>query len=159
MGGGWGGDISEAPNLTQIWRWNAICPAHLPYSTKFYTSHAAAAETPVSWNAEHLLIITADISIALNLIDKGEHTALYKINDNVYIKTKKIINDSSHNIVTSHEHTHTRTHTHTQTHTASRYSAHNCASLTLSALQSWVTIKTSPNCLLIVPPLFFLIMP
>ena len=32
-------------------------------------------------------IILAVISVALYLTDKGEHTALYKINENVYIKT------------------------------------------------------------------------
>ena len=33
------------------------------------------------------VVITAVISMAPYLTDKGEHTALYKINKNVYIKT------------------------------------------------------------------------
>ena len=39
-----------------------------------------------------LIIIIAIISVALYLTDKGEHTVLYKINNNGYIKTWKIIN-------------------------------------------------------------------
>ena len=38
------------------------------------------------------MVITV-ISIMLYLTIKDEHTALYKINNNVYIKTAKIIND------------------------------------------------------------------
>ena len=38
-----------------------------------------------------ITIITAVFSISLYLADKGERTALYKINKNVYIKTSKII--------------------------------------------------------------------
>ena len=37
-------------------------------------------------------IIIAVISIAPYLNDKDEHTALYKINSNLYVKTSKIIN-------------------------------------------------------------------
>ena len=55
-------------------------------------------------------IIIAVISIALYLTDMGELTALYKINNNVYIKTSKIINY----VVIILYHTHTHTHTHTQ---------------------------------------------
>ena len=45
----------------------------------------------VGWGSD--LVIIAVVSIALYLTtDKGEHTALYKINNNVYIKTSKIIN-------------------------------------------------------------------
>ena len=70
-----------------------------------------------------LLIITAVISIASYLTDKGEHTAFYKINNNVYIKNSKIINYyivlilySSHtHHIRKHTHTHTRTHAHTHT--------------------------------------------
>ena len=36
-----------------------------------------------------IIIIIAVISIAPYLADKGEQTALYKINNNVYIKTLK----------------------------------------------------------------------
>ena len=36
-------------------------------------------------------IVTAVISIAQYLTDKGEHTALYKILNNVYIKSSKKI--------------------------------------------------------------------
>ena len=52
-------------------------------------------------------IIIAVISIALYLTDRGELTALYKINNNVYIKTSKIINY----VVIILYHTHTHTHT------------------------------------------------
>ena len=52
------------------------------------------------------MIITAVISIALYLIDKGEHTALYKINNNVYLKTSKII--YKHNTVILQHHIRTR---------------------------------------------------
>ena len=36
-----------------------------------------------------IIIIIAVISIAPYLTDKGEHTAIFKINDNVYFKTSK----------------------------------------------------------------------
>ena len=36
-----------------------------------------------------LLIIMAVISIASCLTDKNDHTAIYKINNNVFIKIKK----------------------------------------------------------------------
>ena len=36
-----------------------------------------------------ITIIITVIFIALYLTDKGEHTTLYKINNNVYIKTSK----------------------------------------------------------------------
>ena len=39
----------------------------------------------------YIIIITAVVSIASYLIDKGEPTALYKINNNVYIETSEII--------------------------------------------------------------------
>ena len=39
-----------------------------------------------------MIIIITIISIAPYLTDKGVHTALYKINNNVCIKTSKIIN-------------------------------------------------------------------
>ena len=39
-----------------------------------------------------MTIIIMVISIALYLSDKGEHTALYKIVSNVYIRTSKILN-------------------------------------------------------------------
>ena len=39
-----------------------------------------------------LIIIIIVVSIAPYLTDKDEHTALYKICSNVYIKTSKIIN-------------------------------------------------------------------
>ena len=38
-----------------------------------------------------IIIITAAVSIAPYLTDNGEHTALYKINKNVYIETSKTI--------------------------------------------------------------------
>ena len=37
--------------------------------------------------ASFIIIIIAIISIALHLIDKGEHIVLYKINKNAYNKT------------------------------------------------------------------------
>ena len=43
--------------------------------------------------------------MALYLTDRGEHTVLYKINDNVYIKTWKILN-FAHSLSLSHTHTH-----------------------------------------------------
>ena len=63
------------------------------------------------WN-KFLLIIIVVIFIAPYLTDRGEHTTLYKNNNNVYIKTSKIVYD--HNIVfLTHACAHTRTHTHT----------------------------------------------
>ena len=66
------------------------------------------------------------ISIVPYLTGKGEHTVLYKNNNNVYIKTSKIINYiviilySSHThtyaCMCVHAHTHSHTHTHTQAH-------------------------------------------
>ena len=63
------------------------------------------------------MIIIAVIYIALYLTNKGEHTTLYKINNNIYIKTFKknyiIIWYSLH----THTHMHTDAHTHTHAHT------------------------------------------
>ena len=42
-----------------------------------------------------IIIIIGVISIAPYLIRSGEHTALYKINNYVYIKTSELINDNS----------------------------------------------------------------
>ena len=53
--------------------------------------------------------LTAVISIALY------HTVLYKINNNVYIKTSNIINYIIIILYSSHTHTHTHTHTHIYT--------------------------------------------
>ena len=82
-----------------------------------------------------IIIIIAFIAIAPYLIDKGDHTARYKINKNMCQKTSKII--YKHNIVfLAHAHTHTharthaRTHAHTHTHTHSR--ARTCF-----AAQNW----------------------
>ena len=36
-------------------------------------------------------MITEVISVALYLTDKGEHTMLYKFNNNVYIKTSALL--------------------------------------------------------------------
>ena len=41
-----------------------------------------------------MIIITAVISLAPYITDKGELTALYRTNNDVYIKTSKIINYS-----------------------------------------------------------------
>ena len=70
------------------------------------------------------VIIIVVISIAPHLANISPHlaTAHYKINNNVYMKTSKII--FSHNIVFLTQsdthlcaHAHTRAHTHTHTHT------------------------------------------
>ena len=57
-----------------------------------------------------IIIITAVISIAPYFTDKGEFTALYKININVYIKTSKVIYYIAIIFYSSHTHTHTHTH-------------------------------------------------
>ena len=48
------------------------------------------------------------------MTNKGKHTALYKINNNVYIKTSKVINYIVIILYFSHAraHTHARTHAH-----------------------------------------------
>ena len=48
------------------------------------------------------------ISIEPYLTDKGEHTALYKINNIVYIKTSKRINYTVIILYFPHTHTHTQ---------------------------------------------------
>ena len=53
-------------------------------------------------------------SIAPYLTDKGLHTALYKINNNVHIKTSKWYKFNRHDIVFLTHHT-TNTHTHSHT--------------------------------------------
>ena len=63
-----------------------------------------------------MVIIIVVISIAPCLTDKGEQTALYKINNNVYIKTSKILNY----IVIILHYTHTHACTHARTHTCVR---------------------------------------
>ena len=62
-----------------------------------------------------MIIVIAVISIAPYLTDKGEHTSLYKINNNVYSKTSKILNYVV--IILHYTHTHTRARTHARTHT------------------------------------------
>ena len=57
-----------------------------------------------------IITIIAVISVVLYLIDKSEHTMLYKINKNVYIKTSKIF--SYVDIIMYFLHTCTHTHTH-----------------------------------------------
>ena len=37
------------------------------------------------------MIITTVIGIPPDLTNKGEHTALYKVNKNIFIKTSKIV--------------------------------------------------------------------
>ena len=41
--------------------------------------------------SQTIIVILGTISVVLYLTNKGEHTMLYKINKNVYIKTSKII--------------------------------------------------------------------
>ena len=57
------------------------------------------------------MMMVAVISIAQNLTDKGEYTTLYKSNNNVYIKTSKIIYIVilSYSSYTTHTHTYRRT--------------------------------------------------
>ena len=67
-----------------------------------------------------IIIIIMVISIARYLINKGEHTALYKISqpDKYTHKPQKIkINKIWFLAHTKHTHTHTQTHTHQNTHT------------------------------------------
>ena len=68
--------------------------------------------------------VIAVISIAPYLTDKDEHIALYKINDNVYIKTSHVClyartyaHTHTHTHLHTHARTHARTHAHTHTHT------------------------------------------
>ena len=74
------------------------------------------------------VMIIVVISIVLYLTGKGEPTVLYKINNNVYIKTSKIINyigiilctpppPTMHIHKCMHTHTHMQAHTHASTHT------------------------------------------
>lgn len=44
-----------------------------------------------AYNYTEYKILTAVISIAQHLINKGDHATLYTINKNVYIKTAEII--------------------------------------------------------------------
>ena len=74
------------------------------------------------------------ISIVPYLTGKGEHTVLYKNNNNVYIKTSKIINyigillytplPPHHAHTQMHAHMHTHTHTHMQAHTHTHTHTH-----------------------------------
>ena len=78
------------------------------------------------------MIIIAVISIAPYLADKGEHTTLYKINTNVYIKTSKIIKLLEYVIPRSHARAHTRTRVRTRTctygiHTHTHHTTHTRA--------------------------------
>ena len=41
--------------------------------------------------SQTIIVILGAISVVLYLTNKGEHTVIYKINKNVYIKTSKII--------------------------------------------------------------------
>ena len=56
---------------------------------------------------EIMMMMMAVISIAPNLTDKGEYTTIYKSNNNVYIKTSKIIYIVilSYSSYTTHTHT------------------------------------------------------
>ena len=60
--------------------------------------------------ASFLIKTIAVISIAPYLTDKAEHTALYKTNNDVYVKTSKRINYTVMILYSSHTHTHTHTH-------------------------------------------------
>ena len=65
-----------------------------------------------------IIIITAVISIELYLTNKGDHTMLYKISNNFYIKTSTNIRLYSHNVVfLTHIHAHTHKHACTCTYT------------------------------------------
>ena len=67
------------------------------------------------------LIIIVVISIARCLLDKGEHTALYKINQ-TYKYTHKPKKTTTH--AHTHTHAYTHTHMHTYTHTPTHTPAH-----------------------------------
>ena len=69
------------------------------------------AELTTSWMIIRILIIVV-ISVAPYLTNKGEHTVLYKINNNLYIKTSKGINYIV--IILYFSHAHARTHARTQ---------------------------------------------
>ena len=75
-----------------------------------------------------MLIIIMVISVVPDLTDKSEHTVLYKINNNVYIKTSKMINYIVIILYSLqiHTHTHTHTHSHTHTHTHTHTCMHAC---------------------------------
>ena len=47
---------------------------------------------PVTYRIQYIIIIIVVISIVLYLTDEAEHTALKKVNNNVYIKTSNINN-------------------------------------------------------------------
>ena len=65
-------------------------------------------------NFKTTIIIIAVIFVAPYLTDKGEHTTLYQVNNNVYIKTSKLI--SYIVIILYPLLMHVRTHTHKQVH-------------------------------------------
>ena len=56
-----------------------------------------------------MIIIITVTSIAPYLTDKDEHTAVYKSNNNVYIKTATIINYLVIELYSSRAHTRTQT--------------------------------------------------
>ena len=106
--GGWGGGVGgrwipPAAGAHSAGRWaQRPCPSAARPS-RTWTCHQSKCSAKCTrlnhiltwggagWGSD--LVIIAVISIALYLTtDKGEHTALYKINNNVYIKTSKIIN-------------------------------------------------------------------
>ena len=60
---------------------------------------------------QFIMIIRAVISVAWYLTNKGEHATLYKINNNVYSETSKIISYKVIILYSSHMPLHTNTHT------------------------------------------------
>ena len=67
-----------------------------------------------------MITITAFFSTALYITDKGKLTALYKTNNDVYIKTSKIINYSVIILYSSHIPPPPPPHTHTHIHTGAQ---------------------------------------
>ena len=97
--------------------------------TKFLFPHLCSTGFVVTVSVLTVVVIVV-ISVEPCLTNKGEHTALYKISQNVYIKTSKnnncivIILYCPHNTHThtyTHIHTHTHTYTHTHTHRGAQF--------------------------------------
>ena len=100
-------DDNTPPRLLQPVSTDQGCHAHSPL-LKVMTAADGAGESVT-------IITIVIISIALYLTDKGEHTALYKINKGVSIKTSEIMINIVIILYKFLAH-HTCTHTHTHMH-------------------------------------------
>ena len=99
-------DDNTPPRLLQPVSTDQGCHAHSPL-LKVMTAADGAGESVT-------IITIVIISIALYLPDKGEHTALYKINKGVSIKTSEIMINIViilYKFLAHHTCTHTHTHT------------------------------------------------